>query len=404
MNEIVNCRWLEDVASQVQNLQELCLNIRFSNILDTKESQKDQCSNHKEKLSVYCSTCKCCICHKCALWGGTHSGHSFKQIEMVYETHIAQVKQEIGQIKERSTEMKSLIKEIEQNVEIVRNAKDEKVKEIRTAVETMVSRLDGQLKARLLVLMRQKKSLCQEVEQLDTILQQIDTQLSSSAKSEIIMKTADLLAMIQQIKLKPVSEIKYVESDFVSEIVPEYENGIFIMEQFSRLQHEGLPVFSDPLHSNGLQWRLKVYPNGNGAVRNEYLSVFLELTVGYPETCKYEYRVQMIHQTSNKIIQREFVSDFEVGECWGYNRFFRLDLLASEGYLNLLKDSLELRFQVRPSTYFQRCRDKEWFIGQLLKKQNELKHENESLRERIGRLKRDKDDGKCEMISKIFTQ
>jgi hypothetical protein len=30
-------------------------------------------------------------------------------------------------------------------------------------------------------------------------------------------------------------------------------------------------------------------------------------------TDRYEYRVQMIHQNSTKIIQREFVSDFEVG-------------------------------------------------------------------------------------------
>lgn len=52
---------------------------------------------------------------------------------------------------------------------------------------------------------------------------------------------------------------------------------------------------------------------------------------------RYEYRVEMVHQSSrdtSKNIVREFSSDFEVGECWGYNRFFRLDLLATEGYLN----------------------------------------------------------------------
>lgn len=55
----------------------------------------------------------------------------------------------------------------------------------------------------------------------------------------------------------------------------------------------------------------------------------------------------MIHQAgrdSDKNIVREFASDFEVGECWGYNRFFRLDLLASEGYLNESLDTLVLRF------------------------------------------------------------
>ena len=46
---------------------------------------------------------------------------------------------------------------------------------------------------------------------------------------------------------------------------------------------------------------------------------------------------------SSKNVVREFASDFEVGECWGYNRFFRLDLLASEGYLNGDNDSVVLR-------------------------------------------------------------
>ena len=56
----------------------------------------------------------------------------------------------------------------------------------------------------------------------------------------------------------------------------------------------------------------------------------------------------MIHQSaargdSSKNVIREFASDFEVGECWGYNRFFRLDLLSSEGYLGQDSDTLVLR-------------------------------------------------------------
>ena len=54
----------------------------------------------------------------------------------------------------------------------------------------------------------------------------------------------------------------------------------------------------------------------------------------------------MVHQSCNdptKNIIREFASDFEVGECWGYNRFFRSDLLANEGYLNRQNDTVILR-------------------------------------------------------------
>lgn len=277
-----------------------------------------------------------------------------------------------------------LVQGVEQNVETVRKAKDEKVREIRNAVELMVGRLDSQLKVKLVTLMRQKNSLTQETEQLEHLLQEIEQQLTICSKSQLIMKSPDLLKMIHQVRIKPMASYitAPVPADFYSEIVPQYDTGNFLMKRFSQLQLKGTPAYSEPLESYGLQWRLKVYPNGNGAVRAEYLSVFLELTAGFPETSKYEYRVQMIHQSSSKIIQREFVSDFEVGECWGYNRFFRLDLLASEGYLNLAKDTLELRFQVRPSTYFQRCRDLQWYISQLLKQQKELLSENKMLREK----------------------
>lgn len=71
-----------------------------------------------------------------------------------------------------------------------------------------------------------------------------------------------------------------------SEIVPGYESSIFVMQDFTQLQHKADPVYSTPMHMNGLCWRLKVYPDGNGIVRGNYLSVFLELSAGLPETSK----------------------------------------------------------------------------------------------------------------------
>lgn len=79
------------------------------------------------------------------------------------------------------------------------------------------------------------------------------------------------------------------------------------------------------------------------------------------------------------------VSDFESSECWGYNRFFRLDLLAEEGYLNTGKDTLELRFQVRASTFFQKCRDQQWYINQLLRQQSQNLTQIRELKDRLER-------------------
>lgn len=383
LHELVNCRWVEEVTQQLDTLQ--AVGITSSRHSD---SSRDRCTVHHEKLSVYCWTCRRCICHQCALWGGTHSGHTFKPLEEVYEQHVTQIKAEVGQLKSFSQELISLVQEVERNVESVRAAKDERVREIRNAVELMIARLDSQLKAKLLTLMGQKNSLTLETEQLETLLQEVEHQLHTCTRSELIVKSADLLRMIHQVRNKPMTSFVTapVPADFHSEIVPGYDSARFTMQNFTQLQLKADPVYSPPLHLNGLCWRLKVYPDGNGVVRGNYLSVFLELSAGLPETSKYEYRVEMIHQGSrdtSKNIVREFASDFEIGECWGYNRFFRLDLLATEGYLNTELDTLILRFQVRRPTFYQRCRDQQWYISQLITVQNQFSAKINELKERL---------------------
>ncbi|MED6264068.1 Tripartite motif containing 37, partial [Characodon lateralis] len=381
LRELVNCRWAEEVTQQLDTLQ-LC------SLTKHEDNDKDKCENHHEKLSVFCWTCKKCICHQCALWGGMHGGHTFKPLVEIYEQHVTKVKEEVGKLRRRLMELISLVQEVERNVEAVRGAKDERVREIRNAVEMMIARLDNQLKNKLITLMGQKTSLTQETELLESLLQEVEHQLHSCSKSELISKSPEILLMFQQVHRKPMQSFVTtpVPPDFTSELVPAYDSSTFVLVNFSTLRQRADPVYSPPLQISGLCWRLKVYPDGNGVVRGNYLSVFLELSAGLPETSKYEYRVEMVHQASSdptKNIIREFASDFEVGECWGYNRFFRLDLLASEGYLNMQTDTLVLRYQVRSPTFFQKCRDQYWYISQLESAQSGYIQQINNLKERL---------------------
>ncbi|KAM5216013.1 E3 ubiquitin-protein ligase TRIM37 isoform 4-T4 [Hipposideros larvatus] len=381
LRELVNCRWAEEVTQQLDTLQ-LC------SLTKHEENEKDKCENHHEKLSVFCWTCKKCICHQCALWGGMHGGHTFKPLAEIYEQHVTKVNEEVAKLRRRLMELISLVQEVERNVEAVRNAKDERVREIRNAVEMMIARLDTQLKNKLITLMGQKTSLTQETELLESLLQEVEHQLRSCSKSELISKSSEILMMFQQVHRKPMASFVTtpVPPDFTSELVPSYDSATFVLENFSTLRQRADPVYSPPLQVSGLCWRLKVYPDGNGVVRGYYLSVFLELSAGLPETSKYEYRVEMVHQSCNdptKNIIREFASDFEVGECWGYNRFFRLDLLANEGYLNRQNDTVILRFQVRSPTFFQKCRDQHWYITQLEAAQTSYVQQINNLKERL---------------------
>lgn len=74
-----------------------------------------------------------------------------------------------------------------------------------------------------------------------------------------------------------------------------------MIKEFSRIRHTHEVVYSEPLITNGLTWRLKVYPNGNGIAKGNYISIFLEMVRGLSEPSKYEYRVEMINHKDSSV-------------------------------------------------------------------------------------------------------
>ena len=189
LSELVNCRWAEEITQRLDTLQQcssMLSSIRngrsgqFSaaatssasggaSLEATAEMQlilqaaadsssKDiRCETHKlEKLSVYCLTCNRCICHQCALFGGTHTSHQFKPLDEVYEFHRERIQEQIALLRKRDVELVAQVQETERNMEAVKGAKDEKVREIRNAVELMVARLENQLKNKIIMLMNQR--------------------------------------------------------------------------------------------------------------------------------------------------------------------------------------------------------------------------------------------------------
>ncbi|KAK4474485.1 hypothetical protein MN116_001635 [Schistosoma mekongi] len=399
--ELINCRWVDEVTQQLDNWQSQATSPRSNssqndcieggtssknNTLST--SGIDICQLHNEYLSVFCTTCDRSICHQCALFDNQHEQHSFRLLNDVYNEHVKQIKNEMDQLKRRRLELISLFQDIEKNIQSVRQAKEERVRELRNAVELMVARLDSQLQSKLITLTSRRSRLFQEIEVLESLLQYVQSELNVATRSEMIGRSSEILAKLNEVHCKPMPSFisAPVPADFVSEIVPPYESSTFTLQPYSVMKQRADPVYSQPLYVSGLSWRLKVYPDGNGVVRGNYLSVFLELSAGLVETTNYEYRVEMIHQLSrdpSRNIVREFASHFEVGECWGYNRFFRLDLLVSEGYLNSETDSLLLKFQVRAPTYFLKCRDQNRHISQLEANQGHCFTQLAELKERL---------------------
>ena len=66
------------------------------------------------------------------------------------------------------------------------------------------------------------------------------------------------------------------------------------MQNYQTLKESDEIVYSPIVQTNGVKFRLKIYPNGNGNAKNQYISVFIEMTSGFKQS-KYEYKIEMIN-------------------------------------------------------------------------------------------------------------
>eukprot|EP01117_Protostelium_nocturnum_P010009 TRINITY_DN356_c0_g1_i3.p1 TRINITY_DN356_c0_g1~~TRINITY_DN356_c0_g1_i3.p1 ORF type:complete len:1116 (-),score=495.45 TRINITY_DN356_c0_g1_i3:155-3502(-) len=388
IEQLIPCRFFSDVSAELDKISKLSA---FNN-----RKKEEECKIHNAPLYYYCVTDGVSICSDCAMFDKNHAGHNFQHLKTVYKNHVEMVENEAAMIRKKLRELSSLISTVDSNIQSVMKAKEERANEMKTAFSEMFSRLESQLNVKWTTLKAQRKTMAEEMSSLNSILQQVDQSLGNPRQAEFIEKSEQLVSLIREIQVKPIGNFTSVpvSNEFDNEITPPWDSLTFKLNNFNRIREEELEeiVWSETLFANGLLWRLKVYPNGNGVARGHYISVFLQMQQGLRETSKYQYKVEMINAKNSQLnVVREFASDFEEGECWGYNRFYQIDLLNREGFVSIDNDqSIQLKFHVRPLTYFQLARDQRRCIRQLQEDRAEILVRERTLQLQVEELLRNK--------------
>ncbi len=375
-SSLVPCRFLSEISAALEKLQ-------------IQNADGDKCETHNTPMHYFCITCQEAICSDCAMFGSSHKNHEFSHLMNVYQKHVDNVKLEAQGLMNKHTELSQLLASVEENIENVRKGRNESLQELNLCLDNMKSRIANIFDSKMLQLKKQKSDIADEIDFIETMQIKINRQLSNYSKSTLIYKTPELISMLQEIQNKPTYTSSFIpiSPDFPSEIVPSYDEGTYKIERYSILRRTTEVIYSDHLNVSGICWRLKIYPNGNGVAKGTYISIFLEMVKGTHESSKYEYRVEMVNQNNPAVcVVREFSSEFESGECWGYNKFFRIDLLEEKGYLNTDDDSVLLRYYVRAPTYCQQARDQKRYIEYLEETRNQSEALIQELREKIAQV------------------
>ena len=222
------------------------------------------------------------VCSDCALFTTKHKGHDFQRLETVYEAHAEQVTESVARVRQRLCGLQVRIREVEANVELVNDSKEVVAQELHTAFESITARLQAQLSSKLVVLLRQKEEVEEDYSSTHKVADMVERQLKRASRSSLISQSAGLLRCVEEVCERVPSEFASTSvphDDFVSELVPPYEGGSFVLQGYSQLLVDArsdsrgeaaeAKYSGSMVSSSGLTWRLKVYPNGNGVARDQ---------------------------------------------------------------------------------------------------------------------------------------
>ena len=266
------------------------------------------------------------------------------------------------------------------------------MKELDDTFKTLSIQLKTQSQDLIDKLLNWKSDLEDKIKNIDIDTDKISNEIKNSTKSELIDKSKSIIEKMKKLKdkLNYDKEINKnfnlnLSSEIPNSIIPTYETAIFKVDNFENIKSPEV-IYSPELIINGLKWRLKLYPQGNASAKYEYLSIFLELIGKVPEISKYFYILELINFKGKKNFYQEYSSNFSNGECWGYSKFFKLNHLKNDGFIDN-QGRIIIKIHIRPESFSQLSRDLKNYIGNLENQINILNNNNDN-----GNLSNEYDD------------
>ncbi|KAJ3019565.1 UNVERIFIED_CONTAM: Tripartite motif containing 37 [Siphonaria sp. JEL0065] len=388
---------MDDLAKQVRDIVSANLRggsgISGSGTHTLANPGSELCKEHGAQLYYYCHSCQDAICSDCAVLANKHKDHAFEHLQQVYTQNRETLYKTLKPLFLHLQKLSETKTSIESQISQLHSLKQKHVHKHERLMQKANEHLERQFDAKCSVLGEFEGRLDAEVCRVQTIVSGVQRELRSGSRMDVIKRGRGVLEGREKDLCTDggagavgMWEAPLVQKSFVSTLIPVYESSVMKIDGFlGRVERNRTAVvvgnawesveldvvYSNVFQASGVDWKLKVYCNGN---KGEHLSVFMQMVDGIPDMAsKYQYVIELVRQTQPSGSEpagvksiREFVSEFSTGECWGYTKFYPLDLISSSGFVNVEDGgSLEIKFSIRAMDFAQRCRDLQWRLDKM---------------------------------------
>lgn len=384
-SQVIKVSFMNEVASYIEKIN------------TTKKNEKSEiCKKHNIQFLYYCINCKSPLCSDCYMFENEHKTHSIKKISEIYQNHLQDVKKEKYYLEHKCLLLGQNLSDLNEKLSEIGTFKYKKTKELNEMYKNLTEKLENNIETINKKLQAFREKISDRLVYLEASSKKINKEINESSQSELIKKSENIIFQIKKINEESNDDEKLykqislnLSTEVPNEIIPQYESSYFEVPDYKSMMEKDKNdiIFSPEMRINGLIWRIKLYPLGNNSARGEYISIFLELTDGLNDKSVYYYKIELINFQRKKNFAQEYSSEFANGESWGYSKFFKLDRLEKEGFIDS-KGKIAVKIYIRPGSYEILVRDLRNYIGFLEEKVDSKNESKESSDE-------DEDNSNC---------
>ena len=330
-------------------------------------------------MNYFCLNCKAHLCQHCVVYDRHDTSH------LIAKTH--ELKQgPIKDLYEKSLQLDDILSNVDERLPETIEAKINELQSSKEATlayyKKLLSTLDRRYTEMITELTLLKASLTPQVaayrQQRDTALEMI-TDLTYHSPQKQKYKDKDVIAFLSNSKdtITPNEFIKYCNSVHCT-IAPPTQTMPELKFAYELRNYKEMITKKEPKHEmitsplyrvNFLSWELHIYPWGSRSVRDKYISVFIGLREGEDKVeYNYNYKFSLVNfkgksAHSSELGDKAFTKK---GSFYGSEKFFEIDKLESEGYVND-KGSVVVECCLRPKEVGEFVKEMEYYNNKLSK-------------------------------------
>ena len=352
LNDLIAISFMNDIADYVSR------------------STDEICDVHNLSKMYFCKNCNFAMCSDCAMLNNNHKNHIIRKLHDLYNDDVSQLNSLIRSLNKKSAQYVNMIKSIDkinQSVDEYVYAKNEEIKSMLDAMRTNISDKAQDIKAKLNYC---KQNMKDKVEAINSRIEDIKKKISKLTKSELIAKYKELIIAntfndkIDNDVYDRISNMN-VAYEISKEIIPQYER--YFYYKCSIQSKKSLSQWYDYYE---MKMRIKVL-NEN----NSHIGTFIDYKGEKQNLILIIEMKQMNTKTYNYAKENKYT--FTEGDCVGYSKYYSIDKLHKDGYINA-KGEIALRFSVKPITYRELNTIIEKYYQSNNNKRNDIKHRNRS--------------------------